>query len=52
VIDSASPEVRPAGRLAHRARKRNHEIQKGEPRFVVRQPRTPLDIAKAYSDDD
>jgi hypothetical protein len=31
-------EVRPAGRLAHCSRNKNHEIRKGEPRFVVREP--------------
>jgi hypothetical protein len=31
-------EVRPAGRLAHCARNKSHEIRKGEPRFVVREP--------------
>jgi hypothetical protein len=31
-------EVRPAGRLARCARNRNHEILKGETRFVVREP--------------
>ena len=31
-------EMRPAGRLARCARNRNHEIRKGEPRFVVREP--------------
>lgn len=31
-------EVRPAGRLSHCARNRRHEIRKGEPRFVIRDP--------------
>lgn len=31
-------EVRPAGRLAHCARNRRHEIRKGEARFVIRDP--------------
>lgn len=31
-------EVRPAGRLAHCARNKQHDIRKGEPRFVVRAP--------------
>lgn len=31
-------EVRPAGRLSHCARKKSHEIRKGEPRFVVKPP--------------
>jgi hypothetical protein len=31
-------EVRPAGRLSHCAHNRKHEIRKGEPRFVVRDP--------------
>jgi hypothetical protein len=31
-------EVRPAGRLAHCAHNRAHEVRKGEPRFVVRDP--------------
>jgi hypothetical protein len=30
--------ARPAGRLARCARNRRHEIRKGEPRFVVREP--------------
>ena len=29
-------EVRPAGRRAHCAHNKKHEIRKGEPRFVVR----------------
>jgi hypothetical protein len=31
-------EVRPAGRLAHCARNRKHEIGKGVARFVIRDP--------------
>lgn len=31
-------EVRPAGRLARCAHSKKHEIRKGEPRFVVRDP--------------
>jgi hypothetical protein len=31
-------EVRPAGHLAHCAHNKKHEIRKGEPRFVVRDP--------------
>ena len=31
-------EVRPAGRLARCARNRKHEITKGAPRFVIRDP--------------
>lgn len=31
-------EVRPAGRLARCAHNRAHQIRKGEPRFVVRDP--------------
>ena len=29
-------EVRPAGRLSHCARNRQHEILKGEPRFIIK----------------
>lgn len=43
-------EVRPAGRLSHCARNRRHEIRKGEPRFVIRDP-GPAGGEKGYCRD-
>lgn len=43
-------EVRPAGRLAHCARNRSHEIRKGDPRFVIRDP-GPAGGEKGYCAD-
>ncbi len=43
-------EVRPAGRLAHCAHNKKHEIRKGEPRFVVRDP-GPAGGEKGYCAD-
>jgi hypothetical protein len=43
-------EVRPAGRLSHCARNRKHEITKGEPRFVIRDP-GPAGGEKGYCRD-
>lgn len=43
-------EVRPAGRLAHCARNRKHEILKGEPRFVIKDP-GPAGGEKGYCRD-